>query len=51
MARAYINGLAKTLMIVGGIGHSTKHLVQNILNNAKYKDIDVVSNSEADILK
>ena len=50
-AKAYINNLAKDIMIVGGIGHSTKYLVRNVLQDDKYKDIDVYDKSEADILK
>lgn len=49
-AKAYKKGLAKDLMIVGGIGHSTKYLIQNVLKNNKYKDINVYDKSEADIL-
>ena len=50
-AKAYKNNLAKDIMIVGGIGHSTKYLIENVLQDDKYKDIDVYDKSEADILK
>ena len=50
-AIAYKNGLANDIMIVGGIGHSTKYLVENILNDSLYKDIDVEDKTEADIFK
>jgi len=50
-AKAYKSGLAKDIMIVGGIGHSTKYLVQNVLQDNKYKDIDVNDKSEAEILR
>lgn len=50
-AKAYKSGLSKDIMIVGGIGHSTKYLIQNVLEDNKYKDIDVEDKSEADILR
>ena len=50
-AKAYKNGLAKDIMIVGGIGHSTKYLIENVLKDNKYKDINVNNKSEADILR
>ncbi|MDV3428874.1 MAG: YdcF family protein [Bacillota bacterium] len=50
-ARAYKKKIAKEIMIVGGIGHSTKYLADNITNNSKYKGIDVSLRPEADILK
>ncbi len=50
-ADAVKRGVAKTLMIVGGIGHSTKYLVENICNSKEYKDIEVENRPEADILK
>jgi len=50
-AKAYKNGLAKDIMIVGGIGHSTKYLIQNVLHDNNYKDIDTNDKSEADILR
>ena len=39
-------------MIVGGIGHSTKYLINNVLKDNKYKDINININdkSEAEIL-
>lgn len=50
-ASAFKAGLAGELMIVGGIGHSTKYLVNNILNSSNYRDIEVENRPEADILK
>ena len=50
-AKAYASGLAKDIMIVGGVGHSTKYLVQNVLQDNKYKGINVNDKSEADILR
>jgi uncharacterized SAM-binding protein YcdF (DUF218 family) len=50
-AKAYKTGLAKRIMIVGGIGHSTKYLIQNVLQDKRYKDVNLNENSEADILK
>lgn len=50
-AKAYKQGLAKDIMIVGGIGHSTKYLIENVLKDNNYKDINVDGKSEADILK
>lgn len=50
-ARAYKSGLAKDIMIVGGIGHSTKYLIENVLQDNRYKDIDVNDKSEADIIR
>jgi uncharacterized SAM-binding protein YcdF (DUF218 family) len=49
-AKAYKSGLAKDIMLVGGIGHSTKYLIENVMLDDKYKDISVVNKSEADIL-
>lgn len=50
-ARAYKSGLAKEIMIAGGIGHATKYLCENILKSNKYRNIDVENKSEAEILK
>ena len=49
-AKAYKSGLAKDIMIVGGIGHSTKYLIENVKQDNKYKDLEVVNKSEAEIL-
>ncbi|HEY8804266.1 MAG TPA: hypothetical protein VIM42_04010 [Clostridium sp.] len=49
-AKAYKSGLSKDIMIVGGNGHSTKYLIQNVLRDNKYKDINVHDKSEAEIL-
>ena len=50
-ARAFKNNLTKEIMIVGGIGHSTKYLEDNIINSYKYKDIETMNRAEADILR
>lgn len=50
-ARAYKNKIAKKIMIAGGIGHSTKYLIENICNSDKYKDVETDDRPEADILK
>lgn len=50
-AKAYKSGLAKDIMIVGGIGHSTKYLIQNVFQDNRYKDINTNDRSEADILR
>jgi uncharacterized SAM-binding protein YcdF (DUF218 family) len=39
------------MMIVGGVGHSTRYLAENISNSDRYKDITVNGRAEADILK
>jgi uncharacterized SAM-binding protein YcdF (DUF218 family) len=49
-AKAYKSGLARKIMIAGGIGHATKYLIQNVLQDSKYTDIDVIDKSEAEIL-
>lgn len=50
-AKAYQQGLAKELMICGGLGHSTIYLEENIKRHPKYKDIPVGGRAEADMLK
>lgn len=50
-ARVFKKKLAKEIMIVGGIGHSTKYLVENIVKSSKYIDIDTDNRAEADILR
>ncbi len=50
-ARAFLDGVARELMIVGGIGHSTKYLAENIRNNPEYRDIAAENRPEADILR
>ncbi|WP_243108029.1 ElyC/SanA/YdcF family protein [Clostridium sp. JN-9] len=49
-ADAYKNCIAEDLMVVGGIGHSTKYLIENVQKNNKYIDINTNNKSEADIL-
>ncbi len=50
-ADAYMDGLAEEIMLAGGIGHSTKYLMGNILRDEGYNDIEVKDRPEADILK
>ena len=50
-AKAYQQGLAKELMICGGLGHSTTFLEENIKRHPKYNDIPVGGRAEADMLK
>ncbi len=50
-AAAYERGLAEKLMIVGGIGHSTKYLIQNVQQDKRYEGIRTDGKPEADILK
>jgi uncharacterized SAM-binding protein YcdF (DUF218 family) len=50
-ALAYQHGLAKELMICGGIGHSTKYLTDNVRRHPVYADVEVAGKPEADILK
>ncbi|MDF2882693.1 MAG: hypothetical protein K0R54_3250 [Clostridiaceae bacterium] len=47
---AYNSGVAKYIMVVGGIGHSTKYLIKNVMKDNNYRDIDTNGKSEADIL-
>lgn len=50
-AEAYLQGLTKDIMLVGGIGHSTKYLVQNVLNDNRFREIETIDKPEADIFK
>lgn len=50
-AKAFQNKLAKELMVVGGIGHSTELLRRNVENSAKYKDVNCNDKAEAEIIK
>ena len=50
-AEAYKNGLAKELMICGGIGHSTKYLAANVRKHLRYQSIETENRAEAEILK
>ena len=49
-AAAYTGGLAKKLMIVGGVGHSTFLLRKAVAEHPAYGHIDVEDRPEADIL-
>jgi uncharacterized SAM-binding protein YcdF (DUF218 family) len=46
--KAYKNGIAKELMIAGGVGHVTQVLRDNI--NEKYPDFRTIEKSETDII-
>ncbi len=50
-ALAYQKGLAKELMICGGIGHSTHFLEENIRQHSRYKDVAAGDRPEADMLR
>ncbi|WP_161890548.1 YdcF family protein [Pontibacter russatus] len=50
-AVAYREGLAKELMICGGIGHSTHFLERNIRRHPVYNNVDVGGRPEADMLQ
>ncbi|RDV13745.1 YdcF family protein [Pontibacter diazotrophicus] len=50
-ASAYHRGLAKELMICGGIGHSTRFLEENIEQHPGYNDVLTGGRAEADMLK
>ncbi|MCJ8164458.1 YdcF family protein [Pontibacter sp. E15-1] len=50
-ARAYRFGLAKEMMICGGIGHSTHFLEANIRQHPRYNDVAVGGRPEADMLQ
>jgi len=50
-AKAYRQGLAKELMICGGIGHSTHFLEENIRRHPAYRNVAVGGRPEADMLR
>ncbi|MFN6943324.1 MAG: ElyC/SanA/YdcF family protein [Cytophagaceae bacterium] len=50
-AQALKDGLGKHLMISGGIGHSTKYLIENIQKDERFKNLFVTGKSEAEILE
>ncbi|GAA4439976.1 YdcF family protein [Pontibacter saemangeumensis] len=50
-ASAYRQGLAKELLICGGIGHSTHYLEANIRQHPVYNSIEVGDRPEADMLR
>ena len=50
-ANAYINKIADKIMIVGGIGHSTDYLRDNVSKHPIFSDTPVLGRSEADIFK
>ena len=50
-AEAIKKGLARNIMIAGGIGHSTGFLRRNIAKYPSYRDIDTEKKSEAEILQ
>ena len=49
-AQAFHSGLAKGLMVVGGIGHSTQNLRDNIAKHSRYGSICTEGRPEADML-
>jgi uncharacterized SAM-binding protein YcdF (DUF218 family) len=49
--KAYQQGLAKELMICGGIGHSTHFLEENIRQHPLYNDVAAGERPEADMLR
>lgn len=50
-AQAYKEGIAKEIMIVGGIGHSTEYLKMTVKTHSKYHKISVHNKPEAEIFK
>ena len=50
-AKAIQEGLVKKLMLVGGIGHSTHYLYENIRKHSEYDSIPTTGRAEADIYK
>lgn len=50
-AQLYKKGLCHQIMVVGGMGHSTKLLWKTIEENTNYKDIATQNRAEADIFK
>ncbi|NOU35508.1 MAG: YdcF family protein [Kiritimatiellaceae bacterium] len=49
-AEAFHNGFAAGLMVVGGIGHSTQNLRDNIARHPRYGKVPTVGRPEADML-
>jgi uncharacterized SAM-binding protein YcdF (DUF218 family) len=50
-AKAIKDGIVKKIMIVGGVGHSTDYLYNNIKSHPIYSKVQVDDRPEADILK
>jgi uncharacterized SAM-binding protein YcdF (DUF218 family) len=50
-AQAFHQGLAKRILVAGGIGHGTIFLRKNIALNYNYADINTQHRSEAEIIK
>lgn len=48
--KAFKDGIANKIMVVGGIGHSTSYLINNVEKNNRYKAIDTKDKAEADII-
>jgi uncharacterized SAM-binding protein YcdF (DUF218 family) len=48
--KALKDGIADKIMVVGGIGHSTTYLINNVENNDKYKAVETGDKAEADII-
>jgi uncharacterized SAM-binding protein YcdF (DUF218 family) len=50
-AKALKDGISKNIMVVGGIGHSTGYLYDNIRSHPVYSQVFVDGRAEGDILK
>lgn len=50
-AGAVKQGLAKSFMICGGKGHSTRYLAENVQNHPQFNNIKVDDRAEAEILR
>ncbi|MBK1809390.1 YdcF family protein [Clostridium sp. YIM B02505] len=48
--RAFKDGIANKIMVVGGIGHSTSYLINNVEDNNEYQAIETRDKAEADII-
>ncbi len=48
-AKIFKEGLIKKIMLVGGIGHSTHYLYDNMRKHPKYNKIELTNRAEADI--
>ena len=49
-AQAYHGEITKGLMVVGGIGHSTQNLRDNVKAHSRYAGVSTAGRPEADIL-
>ncbi|GFZ30682.1 hypothetical protein CSC2_12080 [Clostridium zeae] len=48
--KIFKDGIADKIMVVGGIGHSTSYLINNVKNNNKYQAIETKDKAEAEII-